>query len=484
MVFSTGNGISWIFPRFYRLFLGVNPWPAILAAVFSIFVFFMVMISPRAEAEFMTEQQITFSPKHHWLDNNDNFSSDGRFLCYDTREMVGPGIENSQSIEKVEIATGKETVLYRPAEVITGAKAAPGVGAASFSPVADAVAFIHGPPVSDVPRRGFYAKPNRNGAEVSADGGGKLAWLDFRDVETARDTLPGAHRGGTHRHEYSLDGRRIGFTYDDFLLPQYERTIGYMERHPKAPGGALCWFAVLVPVVPKGTSKPGEIERALGDSWIGREGLMRAFIGTVREDDGVGYQDSLFVVDIPNEVDITTADAGGANRYPSPPKGTRIRRLTHAWACGTVRGSPDGRRIAYYGHAEDGLTQIFIIPSDGSDRSGDPAKRPVQATHFAKGAGPGLRWHPSGDTIFCISDNGIAATCVKPGRRFGKTRFLTPRGDGPPRIELVVSPDGRRLAYTKPVPTKDESGARKTAYNGADCQQIFIIDFARGRPGR
>ncbi|HOT50370.1 MAG TPA: hypothetical protein PLI07_05295, partial [Candidatus Hydrogenedentes bacterium] len=66
----------------------------------------------------------------------------------------------------------------------------------------------------------------------------------------------------------------------------------------------------------------------------------------------------------------------------------------------------------------------------------------------------------------------------------GKTRFLTPRGDGPPRIELVVSPDGRRLAYTKPVPTKDESGARKTAYNGADCQQIFIIDFARGRPGR
>jgi len=442
------------------------------------FAIFVVSIPSFAGTMLITEKQLTFSPKHHWLDNNDNFSADGRFLCYDTREMAGPGIDNSQSIEKVGIATGKETVLYKPAESITGAKAAPGIGASSFSPVADTVVFIHGPLVSDVPKRGYYAKPNRNGAEVAADGSGKLSWLDFRDVETSRDTLPGAHRGGTHRHEYTLDGRRIGFTYDDFLLPQYERTIGYMERNPKAPGGASCWFAVLVPVVPKGTSKPGEIERALGDSWIGREGLMRAFIGTVREDDGVNYQDSLFVVDIPKDIDITTADSGSATRYPSPPKRTRIRRLTHDWASGTVRGTPDGGRIAYYGHAEDGSTQVFIIPSDGSDRSDDPAKRPVQVTHFPKGAGPGLRWHPSGDTIFCISDNGIAATCVEPGKRFGKTTFLTPHGDTPVRIELVVSPDGRMLAYTKPVPTRDESGARKTAYNGADCQQIFTLEYS------
>ena len=56
------------------------------------------------------ERQVTFTPKNHMLDNNDNFSADGRFVCYDTREWIGPGIENSQSVEKVEIATGKETV--------------------------------------------------------------------------------------------------------------------------------------------------------------------------------------------------------------------------------------------------------------------------------------------------------------------------------------------------------------------------------------
>jgi hypothetical protein len=420
---------------------------------------------------------ITFSPKNHCLDNNDNFSADGRFLCYDTREGIGPGIENCQSIEKVEIATGVETVLYKPAASITGEKAAPGVGAASFSPVANTVVFIHGPPVEEVARRGPYAKPNRNGVEVAADGSGRLTWLDKRDVETARDTLPGAHRGGTHRHEYTLDGNRIGFTYDDYLLPRYDRTIGYMEKHPKAPEGASHYFAVLVPVVPKGTAKPGEIERAAGDSWVGRHGLMRAFIGTVRAPDGVSYEDSLFIVDVPSGVDITTADSGSATRFPSPPKGVRVRRLTHSWAGGIVRGAPDGDRIAYYGHAPGGTTQVFLIPADGSDAYPNPTTHPIQATHFPQGAGPGLRWHPSGNSVLCLSNNGVAATCVKPGKSFGQSRFLTPQGDTPPRDELLMSPDGRTVAFTKPVPTFGGKGDRVFTYAGRDFTQIFVIPF-------
>lgn len=32
----------------------------------------------------LAERQLTFGPKNHLLDgNNDNFSADGRFLCYD-----------------------------------------------------------------------------------------------------------------------------------------------------------------------------------------------------------------------------------------------------------------------------------------------------------------------------------------------------------------------------------------------------------------
>ncbi|MGH7972432.1 MAG: DUF3748 domain-containing protein, partial [Limisphaerales bacterium] len=168
------------------------------------------------------EQQLTHTPKNHFLDNNDNFSPDSRFLCYDTREMFGPDIGNCRSIEKVAIATGKETVVYEPNQVVTGQKAAPGVGAASFTPRGNKVVFIHGPPLEEIPARGYYGKANRQGADIGADGSGFLRWLDKRDVDTSRDTIPGAQRGGTHRHEYSLDGKRIGCTYDDALLTNYD----------------------------------------------------------------------------------------------------------------------------------------------------------------------------------------------------------------------------------------------------------------------
>jgi hypothetical protein len=426
--------------------------------------------------ELPKERQLTHSAKNHMLDNNDNFSPDQRFLCYDTREMVGPGIENSRSVEKVEIATGRETVLYEAKRFVTGVQAAPGIGAVSFSPVENKVVFIHGPMVEEIAKRGYYGKPNRQGAEIAADGKGALTWLDRRDISKNSETIAGAHRGGTHRHEYSLDGKRIGFTYDDFILPQYERTVGYMQKSYRAPAPASCYFAILVAVAPRGTAKPGEIERAFGDSWVGKEGLMRAFIGKVREADGT-YQESLFVVDVPADVDITTAYSGAATRFPEPPKGVKVRRLTHTRAEGIVRGTVRGDRITYYAPDANGTNQVFIISSTGSDLDPDPARRPIQATRLPNGAGPGLRWHPSGDWIVCTSHGGIVATCVKPGANFGKSTFLTPHGDGPPRDQLVLSADGKLLAYNRAVPTPDEKGKFVKTYNGQDPTQIFVLPF-------
>ena len=429
-----------------------------------------------ANKAFSEERQLTVTCKNHNLDNNDNFSADGRFLCFDTRGEVGGGIDNSLSIEKVEVATGKETVIYKPANAITGPGAAPGVGAVSYSPVEDKVLFIHGPLVEDVPVRGSYAKTNRTGAEVAADGSGLRTWVDARDVATNRDTLPGAHRGGTHRHEYTLDGKRIGFTYDDFLMKQYARTIGYMEKNPKAPLGASHYFALLVPTVPAGTSKPGEIELASSDSWVGRHGLMRAFIGKVRKEDGVNYEESLFVVDIPDSVAITTADSGGPNRFPTPPKGVKIRRLTQTNAGGVVRGAPEGDRIAYYANAPDGTRQVFVIASDGSDRDPDPAKCPIQLTRLPKGSSSGIRWRSDGASVFSVSNNGIVETWALPGEKFGKSRFLTPEGDKPVRNDLVLSPDGKQLAFSKEIPTRDGQGKVVKTFDGKDLVQIFIVD--------
>lgn len=77
--------------------------------------------------------QLTDAAKNHHRDSNDNFSGDSCFLCYETREIIGPGIGNSQSVEKNEVRIGEKTMLYALAEVITSLdewQTAPGACAA------------------------------------------------------------------------------------------------------------------------------------------------------------------------------------------------------------------------------------------------------------------------------------------------------------------------------------------------------------------
>jgi hypothetical protein len=217
--------------------------------------------------------------------------------------------------------------------------------------------------------------------------------------------------------------------------------------------------------------------RAEHDSWAGAQGLMRAFIGTAK-DAGGSVTTGLYVVDIPRSIDITTADAGSATRYPRPPKGLIVRRLAGKVEAGIVRGSLDGARIAYYALDSKGVRQIFLIATQGSDQHADPAMRPIQATTLAGGAASGLRWHPSGNSIAVLSENGVAVTCVKPGPLFGKTIWLTRHGAGaPPAEALVWSPDGKLLAYNRRVPTSDAAGRAVKDVTGKDFRQIFLVDF-------
>jgi len=411
------------------------------------------------------ELQVSFSEKNHALDNNDNFSPDDRFLCYDTRGTVyNKNLGNCKSIEKVEIATGRETVLWEP-ESVTGEEPAPGVAAVSWHPAEDKVIFIHGPLLSEVKERGYYGIRNRTGVEVSADGTGKIIKTDCRDVSTGRPTLPGAHRGGTHRHEYSRNGNRIGFTYDDFLLPQFDRTIGYMEPNNAAPEGYTHYFAVLLKPVETGKSKPGEIEKAYGDSWVDREGTMRAFVGKVRSENGLDYDTALFVADVPEDVDVTTSYSGDKDNYPKPPEGVKIRRLTYDLTVhGVVRGSPDGNKIAFLAEDENGIKQAFIIDSRSIGSNFAAENHPGQVSRFSSDASS-IRWHPSGDWVFTVVNGNIAALYLGEDDNFGATFWLT--NDEKERTELVVSNNGNMLAYNMLVP--DETGTRL-------YKQIFVLE--------
>jgi len=418
----------------------------------------------------MKEKQITFAEKTHALDNNDNFSPDGKFLCYDTRGTVyNDNLANCKSIEKVEIATGDITVLWEPPSV-TGENAAPGVAAVSYHPKEDKVIFIHGPFLDEVEERGYYDIRNRTGKVVSADGKGKLTNIDMRDASLDGPTTPGAQRGGTHRHEYSRDGNRIGFTYDDYLQKDYDRTIGYMEANENSPEGYTHYFTLLLKPVKKGTSKPGELEKAYSDSWVDKNGNKRAFIGKVRSENGVDYETSLFVAEIPENVDITTSLSGDKDNYPSPPTGIKITRLTHSTTDdGIVRGSYDGKRIAYLSKDALGIKQVFVIPTDGSDRSEDPEENPKKITNYESDASD-IRWHDSDDWVFSISNGNIFVSYVGNGENFGKVIPIT--NDNLKRGNLVVSPDGKSLAYNIETPVKEvKEGSKK------EFKQIFVLEL-------
>jgi len=418
----------------------------------------------------MKEKQITFEDKTHALDNNDNFSPDGNFLCYDTRGTVyNNNLANCNSIKKVEIETGRKTVLWEPPSV-TGENAAPGVAAVSYHPKEDKVIFIHGPFLEEVEERGYYDIRNRTGKAVSADGKGKLTNIDMRDAAIDRPTTPGAQRGGTHRHEYSRDGNRIGFTYDDYLQKDYDRTIGYMEANENSPTGYSHYFTLLLKPAIKGESKAGEIEKAYSDSWVDKNGMRRAFIGKVRAENGIDYETSLFVAEIPEKVDITTSFSGDKDNYPRPPKGINIRRLTHSKNDdGIVRGSYDGKRIAYLSKDEFGIKQVFVIPTDGSDRSEDPEKKPKQITNYKSDAS-NIRWHITDDWVFSINNGNIFTSYVGNDKNFGKVIPLT--NDDLERGSLVVSPDGDMLAYNIEMPVKEfKKGSKK------EFMQIFVLDL-------
>ena len=328
--------------------------------------------------------------------------------------------------------------------------------------------FIHGPLLAEVKERGYYAIVNRTGVEVSADGKGVITKVDMRDVATDKPTTPGAQRGGTHRHEYTRNGNRVGFTYDDFINTNYDRTIGYMEPNPKAPAGYTHYFALLVKPVLKGQAKPGEIEKAYGDSWVDLAGKMRAFIGKVRAENGVDYQTDLFVADIPDSVDITTAKSGNGMEYPEPPVGIKIRRLTHTGkAEGNVRGSFDGKTIAYCAPDTAGIMQVFVIDALGSDHSADENLKPKQLTSFTENAN-NPRWHPLKNWLFVTIGGNIAAVCAETGKDCGKTFLLT--NDNEERNSLVVSSDGNTLAYCIFVDTKTENETKK-------FRQIFVTEL-------
>ena len=439
--------------------------------------------------------QLTSGPKGHWLHNTQCFSPDDRWIVYDLRRDDAM-IASTGAIEKVHVETGETVELYRT----TGQTAhGPGVGAATYSPRAHRVLFIHGLRNCSAARP--YDFRRRTGVAVDDARPGVPIFVDARDV-TAPWT-PGALRGGTHAHTWSGDGRWISFTYQDAVLGDLERATGTEGLDPRTVGVSApirpvrvdkdaegenhdgeMFSAVVARVVSHPRPGSDEIERAFSDSWVGTNGYLRgdgsrqaralAFQGHVRDRAGRKISE-VFLVDLPERIDVPGPDGpleGTATGRPMPPKGTVQRRLTYTadrkhpgiqgprhW----LRSAPNGASIAFLAKDDRGIVQIFLVSPQGGE--------PVQLTRNRWPVQTSFHWSSDGRFLAYGMDNSIFLTDVTPGATFGQSTRVTERFPDDSRpMGPVWSNDGRTIAYNRFVRVA-----------GQAVPQIFLLTWKKDK---
>ncbi len=409
------------------------------------------------------ERQLTFDPIPKNLDNNINFSPDGRFLVFDCRDKGG--INTNRRLGVVEVATGKVTIFY------TQKPPALGVGAASFLTVGSVVA-IHA-----LTSGLTYDFTVRGGMIIATDGSGAIRWLDSRDV--VPPFTPGALRGGTHKHEPDASGVWIGFTYNDHIMRARGsdlRNVGVSKRGvrvavPEEPTGANftgeSFSVLLTECVDR--PKPGsdEYRRAEGDCWVGRHGYptaqgpvrARAFRGTVvvKEDDEDKPYGEVFVVDVPDDITVPGPSGplqGTTMAHPSPPKGARVRRLTRTaesadrslrGVSGHLRAEGAGRWVAFIGKANIHgavLSQVFVVsPTTGEVR---------RLSSIRGGVVGDPRFSPDGSFVAVAGSDGSVYAVSARETDWGRARQVAPTGAAMPH-NIVVSPESSLIAYNRTV---------------------------------
>lgn len=415
------------------------------------------------------ERQITHDPRGHILTNTGVWSPDGHWLVYDTRSDRPGANFDGETIEMVNADNGEVRELYRSSR---GAFC----GVVTFHPKRNEVVFIHGPenPTPDW----SYNAWHRQGVIVDTTRPGVARPLDARDVTPP--FTPGALRGGSHVHVWDAAGQWVSFTYEDHVLAPFQqpsttndinlrnigvsvpgRPVQVRPDHPRNHDGD--YFTVLAARV-VAQPRPGsdDIKKACEEGWIGVAGYIRsdgrrqrralAFQGTVVDAKGEPCVE-VFVADLPE--DLTQRGEGPLEgtetRAPSPPRGTTQRRLTFTtdrkypgvqgprhW----LRTSDDGSRIAFLMRDDAGMVQLWTVSPNGG--------QPRQLTTNPWNIASCFSFSPDGQLLAHAMDNSVCVTEVATGR----THRLTPRVDdatAPKPEACVFSPDGKRLAYLRPV---------------------------------
>jgi hypothetical protein len=422
------------------------------------------------QIEASSERQITAAPHGHILTNANVWSPDGEWIVYDTRSDSAGSNFDGGAIEIVSVRTGEVRVIYRSQN---GAHC----GVATFCPTENKVVFILGPEHPTAEWQ--YAAAHRQGVIVDLDRPGKAELLDARNLTPPYTA--GALRGGSHVHVFRADGKCVCFTYDDHVLETCDaQTSGPHDRNQRNVGVSILGRAVDVPVThPRNHSasafsvlatrtanspQPGsdETSRACEEAWIGSHGYLRAD-GT-RQDRALAFQGHVvtpegqtiteaFVVDLPEDVTIAGKAPleGTPTTRPAPPIGTVQRRLTYTanrrhpglqgprhW----LRSSLDGSQIAMLMRDDNGIVQIWTISPNGGE--------PRQVTQLPFDVASAFSWSPNGQRLTFIADCSVFVTEIASGESHRLTHRAEP-ASGPRPEACVFSPNGKQIAYVRPV---------------------------------
>jgi len=427
--------------------------------------------------------QLTHDASGHTIHNTECFSPDDQWIVYDGRNYDSL-ISSTGNISMVKIKTGEIRELYHTTHQTSYG---PGVGAATFSPTAKRVIFIHGIRNSD--KNNPYDFTRRTGMAIDVAKPFHPIFMDARDITPP--FTPGALRGGTHAHNWSADGEWVSFTYNDYIMQQLEktdaslkdlRTVGVMvPGHPvyvaedslqENNSGKM--FAVVVAEVTE-NPKPGsdEIDRAFDEGWIGSKGYRKnngkwqrraiAFQGEVVNSDG-SRKTEVFVADLPGDVTKATPGKpleGTTTSRPNVPAGVRQRRITYTsngvqgprhW----LRTTRDGSLIAFLTKDDEGIVQLFgVSPNGGNIRQFSFNDFSIQ--------GP-FNFSPDGKYVAYLADNSVFVTELSTG----ESQRLTPSVSNAQKVtgSVVWSNNGLMLAFNKYV--KDKA-------TGKLFLQIFVV---------
>jgi hypothetical protein len=391
---------------------------------------------------------------------------------YDTRND-DTHIGRTGTIEMVNVTSGEIKELYH---TTNQTESGPGVGAATFSPVAGRVIFIHG--IRNSGKNNPYGFTRRTGIAIDIDKPNQPIFMDARDITPP--FTEGALRGGTHAHSWSGDGEWISFTYNDHVMEQLAktdtsvkdlRTVGVMAPFKRVMvndtgsvenNNGEMFATVVVKVTENPQKGSDEIDRAFDEGWIGIKGYQKkngewqkraiAFQGNLRDENGK-TKTEVFVVDLPADLTTSKRDEpleGTTHSRPNVPEGVVQRRVsfTNDGIKGprhSLRATPDGSLIGFLSEDKNHLIQIFAVSPNGGEIK--------QVTYNSFPVESAFNFSPEGKDVAYMADNSIFVTDLETGKSIRMTNRFP--DDERPVGSPVWSNDGKLLAYNRYIKNKD-----------------------------